>query len=612
MGSSFPLLIKFFLKRYIFMAMGLYPHPEVMRNFSEADKAAQRDAARALLDTVRAAIKGGDREIKIKSGYYRFGSADAPSFSLYNACDLKITGGEDVELIQETQGSVIRLIGCKGVSLSQIKVDYAEMKFIQFTVCGFNEKGEPTVTVDENYKGYFEKFKEKLVGNRILYYDSRDLSLELVSSNTRGFLKELTDLGDGRFQIIYRDQITTMLTPRIDLKVGDKAVIFSRGGDHAIAIEGCESVALEDIDIYASGAFGISEHSCIGKNTYRRVRMIRRPDTDRLVCTTRDGFHSQNVKYGALIEDCEFSYAEDDLLNVHCFNGVITGIYSDTEYEITFPLNAGLDPDTDMVFINNGSITNVKVTEVERITDEEKIKSYESLNVTIKEAIGRPIRTFNTPNIYKIKLNKSVSAEMYDEVTSAGYSSAGLVVRNCYFHDSHCMAVIVTGPDATVENCRFERNGGTAVSLVRGGLWSEGPYPTKIRIANNTFTESNTAFESQYRPGIVTVQCDIRGLVHDIEIENNVFENNRVGALFAKNVSNLKFTGNRVDGYLNVKPFDESLGIMEFYGDLGSFCGLYFDGCDNVSLKDNYISEKGEFAEEAIRIRDNCTNFVIE
>ena len=51
---------------------------------------------------------------------------------------------------------------------------------------------------------------------------------------------------------------------------------------------------------------------------------------------------------------------------------------------------------------------------------------------------------------------------------------------------------------------------------------------------------------------------------------------------------------------------------MEFYGDLGSFCGLYFDGCDNVSLKDNYISEKGEFAEEAIRIRDNCTNFVIE
>ena len=195
---------------------------------------------------------------------------------------------------------------------------------------------------------------------------------------------------------------------------------------------------------------------------------------------------------------------------------------------------------------------------------------------------------------------------------SKGSSSEGLTVRNCYFHDSHCMAAIITGPDAKIENCRFERVAGTPVSLVRGGFWSEGPYPSKIRITNNFFTECNGAFEAQYRPGVITVQCDTKGLIYDVEIANNEFINNRVGALFAKNASDIVFKGNRVDGYLNIKPFDESLGIMASYGDLGSFCGIYIDGCDRVTLQDNYISPKGKYAEEEIRIRDNCSDIVMK
>ena len=186
------------------MGMGLYPHPEVIRNFTERDIEEQRLAASRLLEGLATAKANGEGEFKIEAGYYRFGCADAPSFSVRGAEDLKIVGGDGVEFIQETQGTVIRLSNCKNVTLSGIKVDYAEMKYIQFTVCGFNEMGEPKVTIDDNYKGFFEKFKEKLIGNRILYYDSNDLSRELVSSNTRGFLKDLISLGDGRYQPTYR------------------------------------------------------------------------------------------------------------------------------------------------------------------------------------------------------------------------------------------------------------------------------------------------------------------------------------------------------------------------------------------------------------------------
>ena len=589
----------------------LYPHPNEIMNFTESEKQAQRENARNLLAALQSAQESGARELIIAPGYYRFGDPSAPRFLVDGAENLNIIGGEGVELLQETRGTVVMLRGCKNVTLKGVKIDYTLLSFVQCTIAGFNDAGEPIFTVDDNYKLFFEKYRAKLIGSRILYYDGNDPSLELVSSNTRGFVREIVDLEDGKYQLYYKGQITTMLTPLVDYKVGDKLVLFCRGGDHAVAIEASEKVTLEDVDIYTSGAFGLSEHSCIGGNTYRRLRMIRRPGTDRLVCAPRDGFHSQNVKIGALIDECEFSYAEDDLLNAHCFNGVITEIYSPDEYEVTFPLNAGLDANTDMVFISRGEITPVKAIEVEKITDADKIKSYESLNESIKATIDRSIRTFNAPNIYRVKIDKSLDASLYDEVTSSGYSSAGLVIRNSYFHDAHCMAVIATGPNVTVENCRFERIGGTSVSLVRGGFWSEGPYPTYISVKNNIFKDCATAFEAQYRPGVITIQCDTKGLIHDIDIQDNEFKNIRVGALFAKNASHISFTNNRVDGFLKEKPFDEGVEIAKWNGDAEAFCGIYFDGCDTITLKDNTVSGGGEYSMEDIRITDSCTNVEI-
>ncbi len=208
------------------MSMGNYPFPDRIMNFSNSEKDAQREKASALLRSVCEAVNLGKKEIRIEEGYYRFGHPEAPAFVIKGAENIEFIGGENVEFIQETRYSVIRLTNCKNVLLSGIKVDYAELKYVQFTVCGFNQSGEPILTVDDNYKPNFEKYKDLLIGSRILYYDCQDLSRELVSSNTRGFLRDLTDLGDGRYQITYRDQITTMLTPTVDIKPGDKAVIF--------------------------------------------------------------------------------------------------------------------------------------------------------------------------------------------------------------------------------------------------------------------------------------------------------------------------------------------------------------------------------------------------
>ena len=589
-------------------SMGKYPYPSEMMNFTEVQIDEQKQKANKLLASIREAKANGTNKVYVEPGYYRFGSKLSTMLLLDGLQNFEIIGGPGVHFIQEKSDTVIKLNNCKNVTLKGVTVDYANLKFIQATIQRFDQSGDPIVKIDDNYKSIYENIASKLSGNRIIYFDGDDLTKELVSSNTTGFLKEMVSLGNGEYKVTYSDNNTLTMTPKISVSAGDKMVIFQRGDPHAVVVAGCENVTLEDIDIYASGSFGISECDGIGGNTYRRIRMIRRPGTDRLVCTSGDGFHSTNMKKGALIEKCEFSYTEDDLMNVHCFNGVVTKVYSDTEYEITFPLTTYLDANTEITFIKGATATTVTATKVTRITDSAVIDEYKSLDQTIFKAIGRTIRTFNTPSVYRIKLNKAVTASMYSEVTSVGYSSAGLTVRDCYFHDAHGNGFLATGPNVTVKNNRFERIAGAAITMLRGGIWSEGPYPTKTTIENNIFKENNNCFEAQYRPGVIIAQCDAKGLIHDITIRNNEFVGNRVGAFFAQNVSNVTFTGNTVKNYLTTAPFDHAKNLAAQNGVGNSYCGLYIDRCDNVTVKSNTFSGKGTYAQEDIRITSRCTN----
>ena len=589
-------------------SMGNNIYPSEMMNFTEDHIYEQKQNANKLVASIREAKANGTNKVYVDPGYYRFGSKLSTMLLLDGLQNFEIIGGPGVHFIQDNSDTVIKLNNCKNVTLKGVTVDYANLKFIQATIQRFDQSGNPIVKIDDNYKSIYEKISSKLSGNRIIYFDGDDLTKELVSSNTTGFLKEMVSLGNGEYKVTYSDGNTLNLTPKVGVSAGDKMVIFQRGDPHAVVVAGCENVTLEDIDIYASGSFGIAESDGIGGNTYRRIRMIRRPGTDRLVCTSGDGFHSTNMKKGALIEKCEFSYTEDDLMNIHCFNGVVTKVYSDTEYEITFPLTTYLDANTEITFIKGATTTAVTATKVTKITDSAVINEYKSLDQTILQAIGRTIRTFNLPSVYRIKLNKAVSASMYDEVTSAGYSSAGLTVKDCYFHDAHGNGFLATGPNVTVKNNRFERIAGAAITMMRGGIWSEGPYPTKTTVENNIFKENNNCFEAQYRPGVIIAQCDAKGLIHDIIIRNNEFIGNRVGAFFAKNVSNVTFTGNTVKNYLTTAPFDHAKTIANQNGDGNSYCGLYMDRCDNVTVKNNTFSGKGTYAQEDIRITSRCTN----
>ena len=57
---------------------------------------------------------------------------------------------------------------------------------------------------------------------------------------------------------------------------------------------------------------------------YRRMKLTRRPGTNRLHALGADGMHMTTSTKGPLIEDCEIAYNADDLINIHGFFGWVS------------------------------------------------------------------------------------------------------------------------------------------------------------------------------------------------------------------------------------------------------------------------------------------------
>eukprot|EP00937_MAST-01D_sp_MAST-1D-sp2_P005933 g5933.t1 len=123
---------------------------------------------------------------------------------------------------------------------------------------------------------------------------------------------------------------------------------FYRG---AFGVYNCTAMLFEDIDTHGAGDMVWVEHLGGGANTYRRVRVVRRPAArqpgrgygygyghgpgygsrygpgyggaarggyaPRLLAANLDTFHSMSCARGPTVEDCEFSFVGDDYLNVH-------------------------------------------------------------------------------------------------------------------------------------------------------------------------------------------------------------------------------------------------------------------------------------------------------
>ena len=591
--------------------IGANSHTQEMRSFTNDQKLAQRTAAANLLNAVSTAVANGRKKVYIDEGYYRFGDAAAPAFNLTGINDLEIIGGPGVHFIQESNySSVMVLKDCENVTVKGVTMDFENVLHIIQGTVQYVINGTPWVSIDPDYMDAYNKYGSAAAFatrgglSRVLYFDKNNLTKQKVFSYTGFMAKSITPAIGGLYSINYDGTSPLKEAPEMNIVAGDKFAIPIRGdGATGVGILNCSDVTLEDVDIYYSqGLFGLHEQDGEGGNVFRRVRITRRPGTNRLMSAAADGYHSINVEKGALIEKCEFAYAEDDLLNIHSFLGYVAEILPNNEYEIVFPgfVPVRTEAPISVYGITNGALRGSgNVTAVTTVTDSVKINTYKSYDQVIKANTGVVIRDFGDPTAYRIKLDAALSgAALYDIVSCQGASGAGVVIKDSYFHDSLCSSILVTGPNALIKNNMMKRMGGR-MEIDRGGFFSEGPFPSGITVEDNLFEETNMCWESQLKGSAILIQAEGFGsgsaqkdIITDIVIRNNEFLNLRSGVLYALNTRGLTFTGNTVNGFFSkplfkfAKNWNTGNGTAQYYG-------VYLNYCKDVTVAGNTFSGRG-------------------
>lgn len=543
--------------------------------WSEEQKAAQREAGTNLLIRLRGEMEGGAKDLVIPSGDYRF---DNPPR------DVEFAGLEDAVIRAEgvvfwfdsRTGKKVRFRQCRNVTIRGLTIDSDPLPWFQGTITAVDKAARTMEFLSD--PGYQVPEGARLDGNkRVLFFDGRT-SLELPVYDDR--VSRMENLGEGKIRIAKFDSERAFLDPVVQrrVEVGDRvAVLLENDTGGGIESVECSEMHLEDITLYGAGGFAYHEGGGGGGNSYLRCKLVRRPGTSRLMASPRDCFHSYLMERGPRIEQCEFSHAADDLIAIHGFFGIVLEKLSSREFLVISPYGNAFRKNAAIEVIDPASGASRGQGTIEGLEEDstsENLNAAKSLPAVLKTEKKITIRSLNKPQVFKLTLDRELPVEVHDLVSCSAYAGRGAIVRNNFLHDGHVRGILAKTEDLLIENNVIERTGHGGIVLGPEYFWLEGPVNSNIRVVGNRLSHNgwsafdrvgitasiaaievearlgNRLFPRTFVTGVLNVGVDI--------LDNEIAESAGPGIL----VMNTK--GIRLEGNVIKAPFSAGR-ISDFY-----------------------------------------------
>lgn len=513
----------------------------------EKEKAEQRRAAADLHERIMHAYRKGAAGFTIAPGQYRF-----PNMRRLRFEGLKdfVIHGQGVTLwFERAMKDVaanppgLEFFECRNVALKGASVDFDPPLYIQAKITGVSHReGFFEVEVDDGFPVVAMPPRRdrhgRIAGGQMIAYRA---SGEFIPQRVLRHLG-VTALGGRRLKVDFPKAIRNVVQGCHDealadawgrrnlIRIGDYlAIIFRRG--RAIHIDRCEGMLLEDLTLYASPGMGILETGGEGGNTYRRVRLIRRPGTKRLHAGMADGFHSALVARGPTIEDCEFSFNSDDMINLHGFFTLVCHRYSPRELVVRAMRYVPYRVGGKIVFYDFKSVEpkgEAVITKVNPLEDAGLVSKAKALpgKMGILNYRGDP---------FVIGLDRDVEADEGSMADTFNCNAPGFIIRGCYFHDTMGRSLLLNGAsDGIVQNNVYERISGGIRVYMESWFYMEGPFPHNIRISNNRLTDIGS-------PGPVSPDQPAQGAIYVGMVPKRNYLRK------AKPLANIEITGNIIE-----------------------------------------------------------------
>jgi len=553
-----------------------------------------------LLASLRTEIAAGGKDLVVPPGDYRFDeSGNDPLFDGLQDATVKADGA--VFWFDSRLEMRLQFRNCKNVTLSGVTIDCDPLPWYQGTITEIDDKALTMEFVPD--PGYLTpKGNELDEHDRVLFFDGKS-TLELPI--TDDCVTHMKQLPDGGLKILKFDNENLFKNSIVDRNVrpGDKLALLPNKLDGgSIALKNCAGMTLADVTIYGSGGFAYVEQHGAGGNKYLRCRLVRRPDTSRLMASKADGFHSYLMEKGPVVDSCEFSHSGDDLLAMHGFYGIIAEKLSATEYRILCPVEDIVRVGSEVTVFNPQTNINrgkAKVIACHAEKDPGILKAARSLPAKLKADRNVSLRPLDDASVLTVQLDADLSAEPDDLVSSGDLCDKGAVVRNSYLHDGHVRGVLAKTEDLLVENNTIERTALSGIVLEPEYFWLEGPSNVNARIIGNHLSRnswsafSRTGLTSAF--GAIEIGSDfgnlfprefVRGTFdYNIEIRNNFIREPAGMGILVMNTDGVRIDGNTIEA-----PF--SAGVVPGYYDWSRLGGRItpMDALNTAQLKDPFFA----------------------
>lgn len=575
-------------------------------------KDAQRAAAAKLLENLTATLQRGDKQFVIPPGDYRFDEKLGKEIKLDGVDGLTIEATGATFWSDRHRG--IRFKNCKNITLNGLTLDSDPLPWIQGTITALDPAAK---TIDFTIEPGFQEppSNELELHRRILFFDPAT-SLQL--RNGDDYSSSVKSLGNGVWQLAKFSRGAAFMPdtyPR-PIQIGDRFAVLDWGTRRGnISQENCERITLSNIVVHGTTGFVFSEINGLGANRYLRCKIVRRPGTNRLLACAADGLHSYNMDRGPLIEDCEFSFAADDLIAIHGFFPLVVESTNDTSCVIAGILGTrSVVAGSKIQFYRppyGDYVTEAVITSLEHVQDPTAIKRAQQIPGMFAEK-KIMMRDAGVPDVVRLVLDRPIQVERGDVIFSSHFCGAGAVVRNCHIHDGHVNGLIIKSNDFTAENNRIERTGLAGISLLSSVYWLEGPFFRNMKITGNTLVDNSINWEkggaaiwaeSLFCPSPLDLVLSRGQQNENLQILNNTIVRPGSFAIRVANTRGVTIEGNRIDAPFAVISDPASLDFSKKLGPGGSapsekeldtlrsaFYSILLLESSNFTIKDNTIS----------------------
>jgi hypothetical protein len=527
--------------------------------FSDADKETQRAAALKLLADLQTAIAASQANFVIPPGDYRFAGKGAKPFELLNVTGMTIEAAGATFYFDPHLG--VRLTNCHNVTIHGLTVDGDPLPWSQGRITALDPE---TPTLDLTMEPGYSPL-ESTGHYRLVFFDgATGARLDVTDQNAT----EAQDLGNSHWKLtkfsspfIFKDRSF----PRA-IAVGDRVALLGKGyGGGNIVLKNCGAVTLDTVTLYGASGFAYTETEGAGGNRYLNCKLVLRPNSNRLMASNADCFHSIVMAKGPDIENCEFSHAGDDLLAIHGFFGLITEKTDARNFTIASPDGVPFSVGDTLHFLrlpNGDDIDQAKVAAIDEITDRTQLQAMAGLPALMKEQIHFTVRPLGGSRLFHVQLDRDTIADRFDDVESPDFCGAGAIVKGNHLYDGNVRGILVKSHDVTIENNTVERTAFSGIVIEAEAFWFEGPFSRRIRIVGNHLHDNG--WSTFLRNGMSSTMAAIhigdyfgqkmfpRTLLpnlanEDITIQNNDISHEPAFGILVMNTKRAQIDNNKID-----------------------------------------------------------------